>query len=188
LRAEEAEQAGVLHDRLREVDPNAAARLAPRDVVRIVRALEVYEQTGRPLSEWQRGHGFRATELTVRVFGLGLDPLRLHERIRRRCDAMLAAGLVDEVRRLRAMGYAPHLPALQTIGYREIGRHLAGEWSLDAARDEMVRATRRLAKRQRTWFRGVADVVWFDAENVTVEDLLRVVSHPREEHPAARNR
>ena len=85
---------------------------------------------------------------------------------------MLDAGLVDEVRALRAAGYADDLPALRSIGYREIGAHLAGACDLPSALAAMRQATRRLAKRQMTWFRGDATAEWVDAERVTVDQLL----------------
>ena len=160
LQAQEQAEPGSLHRRLREVDPDGAGRIHPNDILRQVRALEVFALTGRPLSEWQQEHGFREASLDIRVVGLELERATLYERLDRRCAAMIGGGLVEEVRGLLARGYRRELPALRTIGYREIGAYLAGECALDAARSAMMRATRQLAKRQMTWFRAVPDIQW----------------------------
>ena len=152
-----------LHRRLAAVDAEAALAISPNDLRRIVRALEVYELTGMPISEHQRRHRFAAREFASLTIGLTLERARLYEAIDRRFDAMIAAGLVDEVRGLLAAGYDPGAPPLCTIGYREIASFLRGETTLVEAVAGAKRASRRLAKRQLTWFRADREIVWLDA-------------------------
>jgi tRNA dimethylallyltransferase len=156
----------VLHAELARVDPATAARLAPNDAQRIQRALEVWQASGRALSDWQRDT--TAPDATALPL-VSLEPQSrawLHERIADRFDAMLAAGLVDEVRALRARGdLHPGLPSMRCVGYRQAWAALeAGD--LSGLRDAGVAATRQLAKRQLTWLRSMAprSVVACDAE------------------------
>ncbi len=172
LAAQEDRRAGILHERLRRVDPAAADRLHPHDRVRLVRALEVYELTGRPLSAWQNAHGFREPELHFPTVGLTMPRTALYERLDRRCRSMVEAGLVEEVARLWRRGYTSDLEPLRSIGYREIGAYLRGESELEQAIADMALATRRLAKRQLTWFRADPSVRWFDASAIEPERLL----------------
>lgn len=166
----EAEALGwaALHRQLAAVDPEAAARIAVTDRQRIQRALEVYRLTGRPISHWQRAGSPR---LPLRVLKLVLAPAEravLHRRIAERFDAMLAAGLLDEVVRLRALPQlAAHpaplqLPALRAVGYRQAWEHLQGRDTWHAFRERAIFATRQLAKRQSTWLRRELDARWFD--------------------------
>ncbi|WP_298036949.1 tRNA (adenosine(37)-N6)-dimethylallyltransferase MiaA [uncultured Desulfuromonas sp.] len=163
LEAEGAEGEGALHRRLEQIDPTLARRLQPRDLVRIVRALEVYDQTGRRLSDLQAEHGFR--EAPYRILQLAVSSSReeLYQRIDRRVEAMVQEGLLDEVRTLLDMGYSPSLKALRTIGYRECIAHLKGELSQDEAVRLIQRDTRRYAKRQFTWFRKDNSIIWVDS-------------------------
>ena len=154
-----AEGAPALHRRLGMLDPASAARIAPRDAVRSVRALEVALTTGRRLSEWQAAHGFRDAPYDALVIGLARPADELAARIEARARAMMAAGLLDEVRALGA--WVPtDAPAFRAVGYREMLACATGELDVEAALAAMVRATRRFAKRQRTWFRAEAAVVW----------------------------
>jgi len=148
-----------LHRLLRRADPQAAARIEPNDLVRVVRALEVLRATRQPISAH---HGPPADPLTgFRVGVFGIDPGReeLRGRIEARTDAMLASGLVEEVRGLLAR-YPEDLRPLRAIGYRQAVKLLRGELDAVAARRDMVTETMQYAKRQRTWFRHQADVVW----------------------------
>jgi tRNA dimethylallyltransferase len=152
----------ALHDELRTADPGAAARIAPRDVPRIVRALEVVRASGRPLSDWQREHRFADRPYDVSTLVLSPPAADLERRIEARTRAMWAGGLVEETEAILAAGFDPELPALRSIGYGEAQLYLQGALDRDAAIAATVLATRRYAKRQRTWFRGLADAVWLD--------------------------
>jgi tRNA dimethylallyltransferase len=177
-----ADQHGVgqLFKRLCEIDPAAAAWIKPNDLKRIVRALEVYEQTGVPISEHQRRHHFAERPFMTLTVGLTLPRETLYKTIDRRFDAMINEGLVGEVRRLLAKGYDqtglsalacgcendrrnPAALPLSTIGYREIARFLRGEMGLAEAIARAKGASRRLAKRQLTWFRADPEIIWLDA-------------------------
>lgn len=144
----------ALHERLRRVDPKAAARIAPSDRQRIQRALEVHTLAQRPITDLQRAR----PEGRRGVLSIALVPqsrAELAERIERRFDAMLAAGLTQEVERLRARGdLHPDLPAMRAVGYRQIWSYLDGRYTLDEARSKALAATRQYAKRQLTWLRG----------------------------------
>ena len=170
----EAEEHGLpaLHERLKAVDPAAAARIHPNDLRRIVRALEVLEVTGRPISEQQTQWG-QAPQVgrLCHLVGLRRGRKELCERISRRVDAMFAAGLVDEVRRLlrgthSASNVSPGIShaAAQFVGYREVIAHLRGELTLDEAVENVKARTRQFAKRQMTWFRSFPQIRWVDAD------------------------
>lgn len=152
-----------LHRLLRKLDPDAAERIEPADRVRIVRALEVYWATGRPITEH---HSAGAEPLQGhRIFLLGLDPDRESLRcvVEQRTRAMLDAGLVDEVRHLLDGGLPAAARPLQAIGYREALAVVKGKTTLEQAEQAIVTATMRFAKRQMTWFRHQAEVTWFKA-------------------------
>ena len=152
----------ALRARLIAVDPEAAAGIAPRDFVRISRALEVYEQTGIAITTLRR-QAAPPHDLSPTV--LLLDPPlgESRARITARVDAMIAAGLLDEVRALHAAGYGPTLRPLQALGYKQLGAVLAGTTSMAEATAETVRATFAYARRQRTWFKKEAAATRFAA-------------------------
>lgn len=160
LRARLVEEGGrmgwaALHARLAAVDPAAAARIRPTDPQRIQRALEVWHLTGQPISTLQQARPAAMPFRLLRLALLPADRAALHARIAGRLDQMLAAGLLDEVRRLRAdPALHPDLPALRAVGYRQAWRHLDGLTDAEGFRREAIEATRQLAKRQYTWFRG----------------------------------
>jgi tRNA dimethylallyltransferase len=172
LTALEAATPGALHARLAGLDPAAAARLHPHDRVRLIRAVEVCELTGQPLSAVQAAHGFRSPELDCRVIGLRMERPALYAHLDARCQRMIDEGLVDEVRALWQRGFGPDLPPLRSIGYREVGEHLRGRRDLASAIAAMQRATRQFAKRQLTWFRGDPTVQWQDADRVDVGRIV----------------
>jgi tRNA dimethylallyltransferase len=167
---EEAERIGVeaLHDRLCAIDPAAAAGILRRDLVRVSRALEVYEQTGVPVSELRHR---QAPRTGWRPHAIVLDPplpeLRL--RIAARVAAMMDAGFLDEVRALRAAGYGPSVRPMQALGYKQLGAHLDGLASLDEAVAGTITATVAYARRQRTWFRKEKAAVRVVGAPVAVE-------------------
>jgi tRNA dimethylallyltransferase len=157
---DEAADPGCLHRRLTAVDPDTAARLNAHDHVRLIRALEIFELTGRPISAWHAAHAFQQRPFDMLVLGLSLPRAELYGRITARCAAMVRDGLVEEVRQLYADGFGPDLPALRSPGYREIGEFVRGACDLPTAVARMAQATRRLAKRQLTWFRADPQIVW----------------------------
>lgn len=163
---EEADANGLdrLYDRLQRSDPAAAAKIHPNDRHRIVRALEVYELTGKTISQWQTEHGFKENAFDALKIGLMRERKELYQLIDRRTDEMIAAGLVEEVKGLVDRGYSLDLPALQSIGYRQVGLYLRGEISLDEAVALIKRESHHLAKRQLTWFRADKEIRWLDAE------------------------
>ncbi len=163
--AEEREGSGTLHARLAACDPVTAARLHARDLLRIVRALEVQELTGRPMSAWQNDHRFRDRRFDALLIGCRRSRDELASRIDTRAQAMLGAGLLDELATLDARGYGPELAPLQSVGYREMGAYRRGEIDFATAVDAFTRATRRLAKRQMTWFRADATTHWLHPED-----------------------
>ncbi|HUO05912.1 MAG TPA: tRNA (adenosine(37)-N6)-dimethylallyltransferase MiaA [Candidatus Binataceae bacterium] len=160
-----------LHARLREVDAEAAGRIAPGDRYRIVRALEVFELTGEPISSHQRRHRFSAGDCETLTVGIAPERTKLYEAIDRRFDEMVAAGLVDEVRRLLAAGLRPDAPPLSAIGYKQIAAYVRGECGLEEAIASGKRETRRLAKRQMTWFRAQPEIVWLNPERAGPQAL-----------------
>jgi len=164
--AKVATEQGVahLHQRLREIDPEAANRIGVNDLYRIVRALEVFELTGETISAHQRRHRFADIGYDTLTVGVAVERKKLYEAIDRRFDAMLEAGLVNEVRALIAAGYSPERPPLSTIGYKQIAAHLRGEMAIDEAAARAKQESRRLAKRQLTWFRREPEIVWLDPE------------------------
>jgi tRNA dimethylallyltransferase len=166
-----------VHRLLSHLDAATAARVEPKDRVRVVRALEVFFATGRPISR-HREDG--ATPLTgFRVLTLGLAPERgvLKAAIERRTDAMLQSGLVDEVAGLLARGLSPSLRPLQAIGYRQAVAVVLGRASLGEARLEIVTETMRYAKRQMTWFRHQANTRWCGSAEEALE-AIRAWIHP----------
>jgi tRNA dimethylallyltransferase len=163
LREEQEKGEGALHRRLQSVDPILAARLAPGDLVRIVRGLEVYELSGRRLSDVQAEHAGQGSSYRVITFGLNMDREALYRRIDARVLQMLEAGLVQEVESLLRKGFSPSCKALQTIGYREIIQFIHGNLSLEEAVKLIQRDTRRYAKRQLTWFNKVKSIIWLDS-------------------------
>ena len=161
-----AAQRGVahLHRQLREIDPEAANRIGVNDLYRIVRAIEVFELTGEKISAHQRRHRFADNGYDTLTVGVEVERKKLYQAIDRRFDAMVAAGLVGEVRALVEAGYSPERPPLSTIGYKQIAAHLRGEIALADAVALAKQESRRLAKRQITWFRREPEIVWLDPE------------------------
>ncbi len=168
---------GPLHARLAQADPAAGAAILPSNGRRIVRALEVVELTGRP---------FTATLPRPRALypvtqiGLHVPRERLDERIAVRVDRMWAAGFVDEVRELERVGLRQGLTASRALGYAQILRALAGEWDEETARAETVRATKRFARRQDSWFRRDGRVHWLDHDRPDLLDAAIALSQERE--------
>ena len=160
----------ALYGELSEVDPETAERITPGDSQRILRALEVFQASGTPLSEWIRRQPFGEERLSALRIGLTLPRPILYDQISARVVRMMDRGWLDEVERLLERGLDPAFPAFQAIGYRQLVRFLQGEWSLDEAIRDIQKRTRRFAKRQETWFRKEPDVEWHEAD--TQEDVI----------------
>jgi len=162
---------GYLHQRLQEVDPVSAAKIHVRDTVKIIRALEVYELEGQPLSYFHEQHRFKEHRWKVIWIGLRRTRQDLYQRIEQRIDEMVSAGMIEEVKRLMSREYSGlpigHLcqtPAMQGLGYRHLRDHFNGATSWEAALKRWRRDTKRFAKRQETWFKAEPGIVWFDLE------------------------
>ena len=155
-----------LYAMLEQVDPIAAAKIHPNDSVRTIRALEVFYVTGRPISEQQ---GENPPDYPVLQIGLDCDLDNLTDRIAQRTEKMIEDGLVREVENL-CQKYGTDLPLLETLGYQEIKQYLAGDISLQAAKELIVLHTRQFAKRQRTWFHRVPNINWFDIQSPDLQE------------------
>ena len=156
------EGAAALLEDLRAIDPESAGTVDPSNARRIIRAIEVTRATGRPFSEWRKKD---APSFDVRIIGLRMEREALYRRIDARVDGMMAAGLVDEVRRLNAAGFSCDMASMSSIGYREVCAHLRGELTLAEAAARIKTETHRLARMQHTWFReDDSRIVWLDAD------------------------
>ncbi len=162
MKSLESDDPGILYRMLEKKDPETASRTMPKDLVRIIRALEVYELTGMPISELQREHSFRDRPFHTVIYCLSPDREKLYRWIEERVDLMMEEGLLEEVRELRRRGYGKELTSMKALGYRELMAHLDDEISLEEAVELTKRNTRRYAKRQITWFKGEEGVRWLE--------------------------
>lgn len=162
-----------VYDRLCLLDSKSASKIHPNDYVRIERALEVNYLTGQKMSELQSRHSFHEQDFEYLKIGLSLYRESLRERIDERVDAMMEAGLLDEVKRLRDMGYTSDLKPMQSIGYKEINQFLDGDVDLERAIELIKRDTKRFAKRQMTWLNKDKEIKWFepDSDNEQILNL-----------------
>jgi len=151
-----------LHEHLETADPESARRLHPNDRKRVLRALEVYEFTGKPLSQHHREHKEHQSLLPSKVIGLKMPMPELYERIRLRVKIMLSKGWIEEVVALRSKGYNPSLNSMQGLGYKQINAYLDGDGELAHLEEQIAQATCQYAKRQMTWFRGNPGIIWLD--------------------------
>lgn len=165
-----------LFDRLKKVDPQAAERIHSHDLVRIVRALEVYELTGKPISECQQDGQYEPYPTSFIKIGLALERRVLYERINHRVEEMVEQGLLDEVRNLKESWNVSELKAFKTVGYQELLLYLNGELDFSNAAEKIKINTRHYAKRQMTWFRKDKEITWLDAtdKNLIGEILERL--------------
>ncbi|MBS0183842.1 MAG: tRNA (adenosine(37)-N6)-dimethylallyltransferase MiaA [Nitrospira sp.] len=154
-----------LYAELRRIDPETAARLHPNDEPKVMRALEVYRLSGRPLSAMQTEHGFHETPFSSLLIGLERRKETLYRRIEERIDWQLTHGMVEETRLLLGQGYERELGAMKGLGYRQVGAYLANECDYAEMVRRFKRDTRRFAKRQMTWFRSEAGVTWLSIED-----------------------
>ncbi len=163
-----------LHNKLKEIDPEAAEKIHMNNVKRVIRAIEVYTYTQKPISMHQEESRKNPSKYSFMIFGLRMDREKLYERINQRVDLMMEKGLVQEVKKLIEMGYDKSIIAMQGIGYKEILSYLRGEITLDEAVYVLKRDTRHYAKRQLTWFNRMKDVSWIDIDqNSNLNEIIK---------------
>ncbi len=160
----------ALHQKLREVDEASAEAIHPNNVKRVIRALEFYKQNGYPISQHNAEEKQKESPYNFAYFVLNDERSNLYARIDKRVDIMLEKGLLDEVKRLKEMGYHRKMVSMQGLGYKEILAYLDGEISLDEAIYILKRDTRHFAKRQLTWFRREEDVIWVNKDQFAYEE------------------
>lgn len=174
--AETPEGRGELMDMLRSCDPESADKLHANDTKRVIRALEVYHATGKTISAHNRGSSAQTAKYeAARIILSYSDRQKLYGRINSRVDAMMAAGMLDEVRELLGRGLGGST-AMQAIGYKELAAHLRGELSLAAAVETVKQESRRYAKRQLTWLRRYGDSLWINVDECEDFDMLKRIS------------
>ncbi len=175
-REAEEKGTGTLYERLKKGDPKTAFSLHPNDLFRIVRALEVLDSTGVPISFYREQHRFGEKPYVTLKVGLEMNRDVLCQRIDERVDQMLERGFLQEVERLMDMGYGPELKPMQSLGYKEMVRHLLKEIDWDEAVRQMKGNTRRYAKRQVTWFKADPEIRWWDGLADRKRILLEIKS------------
>ncbi len=160
----EAEEKGVdyLYNQLVQIDPEAAAKIHPNNLRRIIRALEVCKTTGKPFSYYVKMTKMGKSPYDLLIFGLTMPRDELYRRINKRVVSMIEKGFIDEVEKLLEMGYDKNLKSMQGLGYRQVIQYLEGRLTLDEAIDLIARDTRRYAKRQYTWFLRDQNIIWLD--------------------------
>lgn len=172
----EMEGSDSLHKELGQWDPAAASRIHPHDTFRLIRALEVYSLSRKPISQFQKEHGFRENPYRILKIGLQCEREELYRSIEARMDEMMKKGWLDEVRSLLEKGYSPGLKSLQSLGYKRLVSHLLGKTELDRAVQLIKQDTRRFAKRQITWFRADPEIRWFPASRESYGPIEAEVS------------
>jgi len=177
----EAEEKGkdFLYQRLKEVDPKTASTLHPNDQFRIIRALEVFDSTGVPISFFREQHRFGERPYRTLKIGLEMGREYLYERINQRVDRMVEQGFVEEVKGLLEMGYGPELKSMQSLGYKQMVQFLLKKMGWDETLRQIKRDTRHYAKRQWTWFKADPEVRWFDLTTNREKILVEVSSFLR---------
>ena len=163
-----------LHKRLAEVDPESAKRLHPNDPQRIKRALEVYDITGKTLTEiWAKQQPRALPYRLIKIALVPPDRVELRKKIAQRFDAMLVEGFVEEVRRLSLRGdLHPEMPSMRAVGYRQVWSYLTGDYDYETMREKAITATAQLAKRQMTWLRSETECNIIDPDEIDVSELL----------------
>ena len=162
--------AGYLHEMLRKVDPASAEAIHANNVKRVIRALEFYHLSGQKISEHNETERQKQSPYNFAYFVLNDERAKLYECIDKRVDAMIAAGLVNEVQKLKDMGCSREMVSMQGLGYKEILAYLDGEYTLEEAVYIIKRETRHFAKRQLTWFKRERDVIWLDKQTFGYDD------------------
>lgn len=169
-----AEEKGneYVHNLLEKVDPAAHKKLHPNDLRRVIRALEVYRHTGKPISYFQEESKKQPPKYQYAYIVLTMNRMKLYERINMRVDLMVERGLIEEVEGLLKMGFNKDLPSMQALGYKEIIDYLEGRCRKEEAVEILKRNTRHYAKRQLTWFRSDKRIFWIHMDNYNKEGLL----------------
>lgn len=173
----EAAEYGVekLHNRLRKCDPISADRIHPNNLIRVIRAIEVYELTGIPISQHQQQWEHKGQRYSFIAFGLTMSRPLLNDRINQRVDVMLANGLVKEVESILATGHSRDSFALQSFGYKELVAYLDGDCTYVEAVEQLKQNTRKFAKRQMTWFKKDKRIQWLE-RNTTTNNLENIIN------------
>lgn len=167
----------TLHERLHQYDPDSAARIHPNNIVRVIRALEVYELTGKPISKLQVQWKNAEARYEFRAFGLDMPRGKLYNRIESRADRMIQIGLIEEVKRILDAGYPPDCVALRSLGYKEIIDYLGRQLTLFEVVALLKQNTRQFAKRQLTWFRGDSRIEWIDLSLfASIDDVVNYLT------------
>ena len=168
-----------LHERLKEVDPEAALEIHPNNIKRVIRALEFYHSSGQQISQHNEKERQKESPYNFLYFVLNDNRALLYERINKRVNQMIEQGLVEEVIQLKNMGLAKDMVSMQGLGYKEILAYLEGETTLEEAITLLKRDTRHFAKRQLTWFRREKDVIWInkDEANYDGESIINIMLH-----------
>lgn len=161
-----------VHEMLKEIDIDSYKRLYPNDLKRVIRALEVYKLTSKTISELNENQDIYNIPYNINYFVLNMDRERLYDRINKRVDIMLEKGLIDEVIKLKNMGYNSNMQSMKGIGYKEILHYLDGKISLEEAIEMIKQGSRNYAKRQLTWFRKDKRIKWIDKDNFNSDDEI----------------
>lgn len=161
-----------VYKKLYDIDPDTAQRLHYNDIRRIIRALEVYHLTGKPMSHYNQNFKTADKPYNSIIIGLTMDRSKLYDRINRRVDIMLEKGLIEEVKGLLKMGYNKNLTSMQGLGYKEIVTYLEGKRTLTESAEILKRDTRRFAKRQFTWFKRIKDIQWINRDDFNSKEKL----------------
>jgi tRNA dimethylallyltransferase len=177
LKQEAQEKGGdVFYQRLKRVDPKTASKLHPRDLFRTIRALEVFDSTGIPISFYRKQHRFGERSYLTLKIGLEMNRLALYHRTDQRVDQMIERGLLQEVRGLMEMGYGAELKPMQSLGYKQMVQFLMKKIDWIEAVREMKRDTRHYAKRQLTWFKADPEVHWRDVSTDRKKIFMEIKS------------
>lgn len=171
-----------VHNMLKDIDHESFIRIHPNNLRRVIRALEVYKNTGKTISEYQRESREREREYNTAYIGLTMDRQLLYSRINSRVDTMFEAGLIDEVKRLKEMGYTKNMVSMQGIGYKEIFDYLDNKCTIEETKEIIKQSSRRYAKRQLTWFRRDENIHWYEVDKyASIGELVKNIINYIEE-------
>ncbi len=173
-----------LYDKLSKIDAISASRIKPHDLRRIIRALEVYKSTGKPISYLQKKSSDSSAKFNYQIIGFKRNRENLYQRINLRVDKMVKNGFMEEVKMLREMGYKENLNSMQGLGYKQINKHLNGEYNNEEAIDLIKIETRHYAKRQMTWFKNkINNIEWIDLDEFSENEVISKIFPPYTSSP-----